>query len=77
MEELTRRQFMKILGLSAAAAVRHFAGPKAVSAQASPDKPNILFIMADDHTYQAIGAYGSRLTKLNPTPVIGVDEPLQ
>jgi len=61
---------MKILGLSAAAAVRHFAGPKAVSAQASPDKPNILFIMSDDHCYQAIGAYGSRLAKLNPTPTI-------
>jgi len=37
---------------------------------ASTDKPNILFIMADDHTTQAIGAYGSRLAKLNPTPNI-------
>ncbi|WP_425433136.1 sulfatase family protein [Flavobacterium faecale] len=34
------------------------------------DKPNILYIMADDHTTQAIGAYGSRLAKLNPTPTI-------
>jgi len=33
-------------------------------------KPNILFIMSDDHTTQAIGAYGSRLAKLNPTPNI-------
>ncbi|MCL7763994.1 sulfatase [Polaribacter sp. Z014] len=33
-------------------------------------KPNIIFIMADDHTSQAIGAYGSRLAKLNPTPTI-------
>jgi N-acetylglucosamine-6-sulfatase len=57
---------MKIIGLSAAAA----ALPKAVSAQASPDKPNILFIMSDDHCYQAIGAYGSRLARLNPTPTI-------
>ncbi|MCP4849184.1 MAG: sulfatase [Verrucomicrobiaceae bacterium] len=32
--------------------------------------PNILFIMSDDHTSQAIGAYGSRLAKLNPTPTI-------
>jgi len=31
-------------------------------------KPNILFIMADDHTTQAFGIYGSRLTSLNPTP---------
>lgn len=33
-------------------------------------RPNILFIMADDHTTQAIGAYGSRLAVLNPTPNI-------
>jgi arylsulfatase A-like enzyme len=32
--------------------------------------PNILFIMSDDHTTQAIGAYGSRLAPLNPTPTI-------
>ena len=32
--------------------------------------PNILFVMSDDHTYQAIGAYGSRLAQLNPTPTI-------
>lgn len=32
--------------------------------------PNILFIMSDDHTTQAIGAYGSRLATLNPTPNI-------
>jgi len=33
-------------------------------------KPNIIFIMADDHTTQGIGIYGSRLAKLNPTPTI-------
>lgn len=32
--------------------------------------PNILFIMADDHTSQAFGIYGSRLASLNPTPNI-------
>lgn len=31
------------------------------------DRPNILFIFSDDHAYQAIGAYGS---KLNDTPNI-------
>jgi N-acetylglucosamine-6-sulfatase len=31
-------------------------------------RPNILFIMSDDHTTQAFGIYGSRLAKLNPTP---------
>lgn len=34
------------------------------------DRPNILFIMSDDHTTQAIGAYGSRLAALNPTPTL-------
>lgn len=33
-------------------------------------KVNILFIMADDHTSQAIGVYGGRLQELNPTPTI-------
>jgi arylsulfatase A-like enzyme len=33
-------------------------------------RPNLLFIMADDHTTQAIGAYGGHLAKLNPTPNI-------
>ena len=37
---------------------------------AEPDRPNVLFIMSDDHTSQAFGVYGSRLAKLNPTPVI-------
>jgi len=33
-------------------------------------RPNILFIMSDDHAAHAVGAYRSRLAKLNPTPVI-------
>ncbi len=41
----------------------------AVSAVAA-DRPNILFIMSDDHCAQAVGAYGGRLKALNPTPVI-------
>jgi arylsulfatase A-like enzyme len=35
---------------------------------ASP--PNIIYIMSDDHTAHAIGAYGGRLAKLNPTPTL-------
>lgn len=34
----------------------------------TPQKPNIIFIMSDDHTTQAFGIYGSRLAGLNPTP---------
>ncbi|GIZ09609.1 sulfatase [Flavobacterium sp. UMI-01] len=33
-------------------------------------KPNIIYIMSDDHTSQAFGIYGSRLAKLNPTPTL-------
>ncbi len=33
-------------------------------------KPNVLFIMSDDHAAHAIGAYGSRLARLDPTPNI-------
>ena len=33
-------------------------------------QPNILFIMSDDHTSQAIGAYAKLLKPLNPTPTI-------
>lgn len=37
---------------------------------AEPQKPNIIFIMSDDHTTQAFGIYGSRLAGLNPTPTL-------
>lgn len=33
-------------------------------------KPNIIFIMSDDHTSQAFGIYGSILASLNPTPTL-------
>ncbi|TXG39260.1 sulfatase family protein [Seonamhaeicola maritimus] len=33
-------------------------------------KPNVIFIMSDDHTSQAFGIYGSRLASLNPTPTL-------
>jgi arylsulfatase A-like enzyme len=44
-------------------------GPRPANAS-GVEKPNVLFIMSDDHTTQAIGAYGSRLAVLNPTPNI-------
>ena len=33
-------------------------------------RPNIIFIMSDDHTSQALGIYNSRLAALNPTPIL-------
>ena len=37
---------------------------------AAAGRPNILFIMCDDHAMQAISAYGSALSQLAPTPNI-------
>ena len=64
----TRRDFVKAMGLGMASLVV----PKCINAAQQPKRkrPNILFIMSDDHCYQAIGAYGSRLARLNPTPMI-------
>ena len=39
-----------------------------LNVQAKNKQPNIIFIMSDDHTTQAIGAYGSRLANLDLTP---------
>ena len=37
---------------------------------AAARRPNILFIMSDDHAAHAIGAYRSRLAELDPTPTL-------
>ena len=56
---------MRILGINALWVLL------AISLQfCAPKKPNILFIMSDDHTSQAFGVYESRLSALNPTPTI-------
>ena len=39
-------------------------------ATAADARPNVIFIMSDDHTTQAFGCYGSRLAPLNPTPTL-------
>ncbi|MEM9888645.1 MAG: sulfatase [Bacteroidota bacterium] len=36
----------------------------------SSSPPNIIFIMSDDHAYQAVGAYEQILSAVNPTPVL-------
>ncbi|WP_035141362.1 sulfatase family protein [Flavobacterium daejeonense] len=49
------------------------AGPKKTEAtkpEKTQKRPNIVFIISDDHAYQAISAYGGRLAKVAPTPNI-------
>ncbi len=45
--------------------------PSRVLAEAAQaERPNIVFIMSDDHAAHAIGAYGGRFAGLNPTPTL-------
>jgi len=60
--EMNRRNFLKVLGMGTAA----FLFSSSFSC-AKHQPPNILFIFSDDHAYQAISAYGS---KINKTPNI-------
>ncbi len=67
----TRRDFIKAMGLGMASlAIPECVNAAQQLARKRPKRPNILFIMSDDHCFQAIGAYGSRLARLNPTPTI-------
>ncbi|MBD3176094.1 MAG: sulfatase-like hydrolase/transferase [Armatimonadia bacterium] len=61
----TRREAIgRLASLAAAAAL----GPSAwADGSAGTRRPNILFIMSDDHTSQAWGCYGSRLAPYAPT----------
>lgn len=56
---LSRREFLKAAALGGSAVLL---GTKTACRNRSRP-PNILFIFADDHACQAIGAYGSRLNK--------------
>ena len=62
---LTRRNFVKICGVSAAALT--VSQVPAFAANNSGKKPNILFMYTDDHAFQSISAYGGRLAKVAPT----------
>lgn len=44
--------------------------PSLHSQPASSQRPNIIYIMSDDHAFQAISAYGGALKDLAPTPNI-------
>lgn len=68
MAMLTRRSFLKHAGAASAAAAASFAGMQHDAY--GQQRPNILWIYADDHAQNAVSAYGSRLAALAPTPNI-------
>lgn len=65
----TRRGFFRAAGRGTAAFALTRSVRTARSASAAR-RPNILYIMSDDHAAHAISAYGSRLAKVAPTPNI-------
>jgi len=56
MSKWTRRDMLKIAGLTGAAAL---AGPPWLRAAGASRKPNIIFILSDDHGIDGVGCYGS------------------
>jgi len=63
----SRRDFLGTVALGTLASTLH----RGVWAQDNrQNRPNILFIMSDDHTSQAISAYGGKLGTVCPTPNI-------
>ena len=61
---MKRREFLKAAG----GILAGMASASVGYARESTKRPNILFIMSDDHAAPAIGAYGKRFARLNPTP---------
>jgi len=52
-----RREFMISLGLGMAA----IAVPNCMNKKSAFKKPNIIFVMTDDHASQALSCYGSKI----------------
>jgi len=65
-----RLELLRLPGLGATAILVALLAREVRAAPAAGSRPNIVWIFSDDHSYQAIGAYGSRLQALNPTPNI-------
>ena len=64
---MKRRRFVQSAGLGT---IGFLVNQCNTAVKPSGKKPNILFIMSDDHSAAGIGAYGSRFAGLNPTPTL-------
>ena len=70
MERSTRRTFLKAAGLSVAAILMTGCLSSVEAKRDKSSKPNILYIMSDDHTTNAISCYGGTMKDILPTPNI-------
>lgn len=61
---MNRRRFLRAVAAGAAACTLP---QRLLAARSAAGRPNILFIMADDHAANAIGCYGSRLYRVAKT----------
>lgn len=68
MNKSTYLPILSVLGGSALAVPAAAAQPAKPAGDAK--RPNIIYIMSDDHAYQAIGAYGHPMSKVAPSPNI-------
>ena len=70
MQVKSKRQFNLIMILCFGFCLMAWVNEAVARPAFKSEKPNIIFIMSDDHCARAIGAYGSRLASLDPTPNI-------
>ena len=66
MTKNDRIKLLTLLGIGAAIA------PGCNNTPPGSEKPNIIYIMSDDHAFQAISAYGGMLKDIAPTPNIDI-----
>ena len=78
MANQSRRDFLKTLATASAGAgaLGLIPGLEAITRAAGPDgqRPNILFIMSDDHAAPALSCYGSRINWTG-SPRVGCASP--
>src|SRR4030042_3545101 len=69
MKKQTRREFLKRLGYmtGSAAALSVLPSCNSIGQTTGDKRPNIIFIMTDDHASHAMSCYGS---KINKTPTL-------